>query len=72
MDRDEMRKLDEYRLNEAGPLENDLVDELAGGDMDRQDLTRPARWRTIWSTSSQAATWTVRISSGAPLCWGSR
>jgi len=42
MDRDEMRKLDEYRLNEAGPLENDLVDELAGGDMDRQEFIRRA------------------------------
>ncbi len=42
MDRDEMRKLDEYRLNEAGPLENDLVDELAAGAMDRQDFIRRA------------------------------
>ncbi len=42
MDRDEMAKLDEYRLNEAGPLENDLVDEFADGEMDRGDFIRRA------------------------------
>ena len=42
MDREEMRKLDDYRLNEAGPLENDLVDELAAGEMDRVDFIRRA------------------------------
>ena len=42
MNRDEMGKLDEYRRNEAGPLENDLVDELAGGWMDREEFIRRA------------------------------
>jgi len=42
MNRDEMGKLDEYRLNEAGPLENDLVDELVGGWMDREEFIRRA------------------------------
>ena len=31
MNRDNMRRLDEYRLNQAGPLENDLIDEFADG-----------------------------------------
>ena len=31
MDREEMRRLDEYRFSQAGPLENDLVDELGRG-----------------------------------------
>ena len=42
MDREEMRRLDEYRLSQAGPLENDLVDELAEGGMDRQEFIRRA------------------------------
>jgi peptide/nickel transport system substrate-binding protein len=42
MDREEMKALDGYRLSEAGPLENDLVDELAGGDMDRRGFIRRA------------------------------
>ncbi len=42
MDRDEMSRLDDYRFSEAGPLENDLIDELAGGEMDRQDFIRRA------------------------------
>ncbi len=42
MDREEMRRLDEYRFSQAGPLENDLVDELAHGGMDRQEFIRRA------------------------------
>ena len=42
MNREDMSRLDDYRLNEAGPLENDLVDELADGAMDREDFIRRA------------------------------
>lgn len=42
MNRDEMRKLDDYRSNDAGPLENDLVAEFAEGGMDREDFVRRA------------------------------
>ena len=42
MNRDNMRGLDEYRLNHAGPLENDLIDVLAEGGMDRQDFIKRA------------------------------
>ncbi len=42
MNRDNMRRLDEYRLNHAGPLENDLIDELVEGGMDRQEFIKRA------------------------------
>lgn len=42
MDREGMRKLDESRLSGVGPLENDLIDELDGGEMDRADFIRRA------------------------------
>ena len=40
MDRDAMRRIEEYRRNEAGPLENNLIDELIGGEMDRTEFLR--------------------------------
>src|SRR6476659_5013375 len=42
MNRDNMRGLDEFRLNHAGPLENDLIDVLAEGGMDRQEFIKRA------------------------------
>ncbi|HXH87713.1 MAG TPA: ABC transporter substrate-binding protein [Gaiellaceae bacterium] len=42
MDRDKMRRLDEFRRDEAGPLENSLFDDLASGEMDRQEFIRRA------------------------------
>lgn len=42
MDRDKMRELDEFRRDEAGPLENALIDDLASGEMDRQEFIRRA------------------------------
>ena len=38
MDRDVRRKLDEYRMNEAGPLENTLIDDLMAGELDRKEF----------------------------------
>lgn len=42
MNRDMMRHLDEFRRDEAGPLENALFDDLASGEMDRQEFIRRA------------------------------
>jgi peptide/nickel transport system substrate-binding protein len=42
MDRKTRRLIDEYRLNEAGPLENNVIDELIGGDLDREEFLRRA------------------------------
>ncbi len=68
MDRDEMRKLDEYRLNEAGPLENDLVDEFVDGWMDRQDFIRRA---TVLGLSV-GAIGAALGAAGTPLAFGGR
>jgi peptide/nickel transport system substrate-binding protein len=40
MDREVKRQLDEYRSNEAGPLENNLIDELRNGELDRHEFLR--------------------------------
>lgn len=42
MDRRTMEGLDAYRGNHAGPLENELLDELFAGEMDRTDFIRRA------------------------------
>jgi len=40
MDRETTRRIEDYRRNEAGPLENNLIDEFFGGEMDRTELLR--------------------------------
>jgi len=42
MDRETRRLVDEFRRNEAGPIENNLIDELVGGELDRQEFLRRA------------------------------
>ena len=42
MNRDLMRRLDEFRRDEAGPLESALLDDLGSGEMDRQEFIRRA------------------------------
>ncbi len=38
MDRETRRALDAYRRSEAGPLENNLIDELVAGELDRREF----------------------------------
>jgi peptide/nickel transport system substrate-binding protein len=40
MDRETRRLVEEFRRNEAGPLENNLIDELVSGELDRQEFLR--------------------------------
>lgn len=40
MNREELNRLDEYRRNEGGPLENNLIDELHAGELDRTEFLR--------------------------------
>ena len=40
MDRETRRVIEEYRRNEAGPLENNLIDELHAGELDRTEFLR--------------------------------
>ena len=42
MDREIRRRVEEYRHTEAGPIENNLIDELVGGDLDREEFLRRA------------------------------
>jgi len=40
MDRETRRLVEEYRRTTAGPIENNLVDELLGGELDRAEFLR--------------------------------
>ena len=42
MDRETKRKIEEYRRSEAGPIENNLIDELVDGELNRQEFLRRA------------------------------
>jgi peptide/nickel transport system substrate-binding protein len=42
MDRETKRLIEDYRQNEAGPLENNVIDELIGGELDRDEFLRRA------------------------------
>ena len=42
MDRETKRLVEEFRRSEAGTIENNLIDELVGGDLDRQEFLRRA------------------------------
>ena len=42
MDRETRRLVEEFRRNDAGPIENNLIDELVDGDLDRQEFLRRA------------------------------
>ena len=43
MDRETRRIVENYRRDEAGPLENNVIDELVGGDLDREEFLRERR-----------------------------
>jgi peptide/nickel transport system substrate-binding protein len=40
MDRETRRIIEEFRRSEAGPIENNLIDELVAGELDRQEFLR--------------------------------
>lgn len=42
MDRETRRQIEKYRRDEAGPIENNLIDELVAGELDRQDFLKRA------------------------------
>jgi len=42
MDRETRRAVEEYRHAEAGPIENNLIDEFVGGELDRQEFLQRA------------------------------
>jgi peptide/nickel transport system substrate-binding protein len=42
MDSETRRAIEQYRRTEAGPLENNLIDELVGGEVDRREFLQRA------------------------------
>jgi peptide/nickel transport system substrate-binding protein len=40
MDRETRRAVEEYRRNDAGPIENNLIDELVAGELDRSEFLK--------------------------------
>ena len=42
MDRETRRAVEEFRHSEAGPIENNLIDELVAGELDRQEFLQRA------------------------------
>jgi peptide/nickel transport system substrate-binding protein len=40
MDRETQRSIEKYRRHEAGPIENNLIDELVNGELDRAEFLR--------------------------------
>jgi peptide/nickel transport system substrate-binding protein len=42
MDRETKRLVEEFRRTDAGPIENNLIDELVAGELDRQEFLRRA------------------------------
>src|SRR3954447_13070210 len=68
MNRDNMRRLDEYRSH-AGPLENDLIDVLADGGIDRQEFIKRATvlGLSFGAIGSALAAFDTPLAFGAPV-----
>lgn len=68
MNRDEMERLDDYRVNYAGPLENDLIDEFATGGVDRRGFLQRATMLglSMGVIGSALAAYDAPLAFGAP------
>jgi peptide/nickel transport system substrate-binding protein len=68
MNRDNMRRLDEYRSH-SGPLENDLIDVLADGGIDRQEFIKRATvlGLSFGAIGSALAAFDTPLAFGAPV-----
>ena len=67
MDRETRRQIDEYRRSEAGPLENNVIDELVGGELDREEFLRRA---TMFGLGAGTIGALLRYVGEADLAWG--
>ena len=73
MDRETRRKVENYRRDEAGPIENNLIDELVSGELDRQEFLRRATMFGLGAGTLGALLKFVgepELASGAPLAPG--
>jgi len=66
MDRQSRRLLDEYRQNEAGPVENALIDDFVSGELDRGEFLRRA---TVFGLSVPAIGAALGALGETPLAW---
>jgi peptide/nickel transport system substrate-binding protein len=66
MDRETRRKLDEYRHSQAGPVENNLIDELMDGELDRREFLRRA---SIFGLSASVVGGALAALGEAPLAF---
>ncbi len=64
MERETKRRLEAYRRNEAGPIENSLIDELANGELDRAEFIRRGAMFGLAATTIGAG---LRVFGEAPL-----
>jgi peptide/nickel transport system substrate-binding protein len=64
MDREFRRQLDAFRRDDAGPIENNLIDELAGGELDRAEFIRRG---TVFGVSASVIGAALRVFGDAPL-----
>ena len=64
MDRETRRRFEEYRREQAGPIENTLIDELADGELDRGEFLQRA---TMFGLSVSAIGAALELSGHNPL-----
>ena len=67
MDRETRRQVEEYRRGEAGPIENNLIDELVAGELDRQEFLRRA---TVFGLGAGTIGLLLRYLGEADLAFG--
>src|SRR5919109_5016698 len=66
MDRETRRRLEEFRRNEAGPVENALIDDLAAGELDRGEFLQRA---TMFGLSASAIGTALAAFGEAPVAF---
>jgi peptide/nickel transport system substrate-binding protein len=67
VDRESRRRFDEYRRNEAGDVENTVIDELVDGVLDRSEFLQRAAMFGMSATAIGAA---LKAFGHAPLAFG--
>jgi peptide/nickel transport system substrate-binding protein len=67
MDRVTKRLIEQYRREEAGPLENNVIDELVGGELDRDEFLRRA---TMFGIGAGTIGALLRYVGEGDLAWG--
>ena len=70
MNREELRRLDEYRLNQAGELENALIDDFFTGEYSRGDFMRRATVLGLSATAIGAVLGTMGYAAPARAATG--